>query len=143
MTKRKNPLVEIRRENGRRAIDKHGGVAKIARLMGHSSPSTLSQVFGPNPSRAPTENLARKLEKALDMPMLSLDQHSGQSAASSTTEVVAGVIRLVGEIMASESVNLPVQRFSDVVALAIADTMEHEGVPRESHIRQVVRLFKN
>ena len=31
---------------------------------------------------------------------------------------------------------------ADLLALAVTDTLEHCGVPRESHIRSVVRLLK-
>ena len=34
-------LDEVRRENGRKAIEKHGGVGKVAKLMGQSNASFL------------------------------------------------------------------------------------------------------
>jgi len=42
-----------------------------------------------------------------------------------------------------EQVPVPVpERFADLLALAVTDTLEHGGVPREAHIRSVVRLLK-
>lgn len=42
-----------------------------------------------------------------------------------------------------EQVPVPAhERFADLPALAVTDILEHGGVPRESHIRSVVRLLK-
>lgn len=64
--------------------------------------------------------------------------------ADVSTRVIADVIRLVGTIIQNENVQMPPpQRFADLVSLAVVDTMEHGGVPREQHIRSVVRLLKD
>ena len=140
-TKVADKLVEIRRENGRKALERHGGGAKIARMMGLASASMLSQVFGPSPSRNQTEKIVRRMEQVLNLPHLSLD-HEGGEVPPVGVDVVAAVIRLVGQTMESEGVSLSPSRFADVVSLAYTDTMEHGGVPREAHIRSVVRLLK-
>ena len=133
-------LEEVRRENGRKLIQTHGGT-KLATLLGHKSPSTLSQIFGPNPTRTPTEKLMRRMEEALGLPTGSTDGDMTPPPAV-TTDTVAAVIRLVGVVLESEALSLPPRRFADVVALAYTDTMEHGGKPRETHIRSVVRLLK-
>ena len=139
---RAKDVYEVRRENGRRAIAKAGGTGHVAELMGHASASSLSQVFGPNPSRNPSDKLVRRMEEVLDLPSLSLDREDAGDVAAPGAEIVAAVIHLVGHIMESEHVDLTPGRFADVVALAYTDTMDHGGTPREGHIRSVVRLLK-
>lgn len=142
MATKTEDLADVRRENGRRALARFGGTAKVAQLLGHASASSLSQVFGPTPSRQPSEKLVRRIEEVTGLPRLSLDQPGGGDPPPAGTEVVATVIHLVGQIMESEDIDLTPSRFADVVALAYTDTMEHGGEPREGHIRSVLRLLK-
>jgi hypothetical protein len=143
-----NKLVDIRRENGRRVIEQHGAT-KIAQLLGHASPSMMSQVFGPRPRRNPTEDLMRRIEGVLNLPIGSLDVPAGQIAPSAPVAVSAGdvdtvamVIRLVGEMLEKDGVAVAPRRFADAVALIYTDAMEHGGKPREHHVQQVARLLK-
>lgn len=139
-------LEDARRANGRRVIESYGA-ANLARALGHKSGSTLSQVFGPKPTRTPTENLMRNIERVLQLPTLALDAEvpklaPAPAAPQGTTETVATVIKLVGSVLESEAMSLPPSRFADVVLLAFKDTVEHGGQVREQHIRDVVRLLK-
>jgi hypothetical protein len=132
-------LDEIRRENGRRLIQKHGQ-GNIAELLGHASSSTLSQIFGPKPTRAPTEKMVRKMEQALGLPDRSLDESNAPPAAS--PESTETVIRLVGAVVDSESVTLSGTKFSSLALWALQDAKDHGGQPREECIRSVVKLLK-
>lgn len=138
-------IEEVRRANGRRIIESYGA-ANLARELGHKSGSTLSQVFGPRPTRTPTEKLMRKIKEVLNLPARSLDEDVGKpvpaSPPAAATDTVATVIKLVGSVLESESLTLPPSRFADVVLLAFHDTMEHGGKIREQHIRSVVKLLK-
>jgi hypothetical protein len=136
-------LDDARRDNGRRLIQQHGA-SKIADLLGHASASTLSQIFGPNPTRQPTEKFVRRMEQVLDLEAGSMDKSDvvKQPVPAIGADTVAAVIRLVGQLAESEEVLLSPRRFADVAALAYTDSLEHGGIPREAHIRQVVRLFK-
>lgn len=158
-------LHEIRRINGRKQIQLAGGTTQVARSMGYANPAFLSQVFGPNPQRNPTEKLVRRLEAALGLPERTLDDPntttvSGSPANSSsgmtkellatniaasiapaeTTLMVQDVIRLVGEIIASEKIDLSPIKALDLANLALTDALEHGGQPREQHIKTLVRL---
>ena len=84
------------------------------------------------------------MEAALGMPEGDLDAVPGAPTTPNEQAVnlVADVIRLVGSVLESESLQLQPRRFADVVALAYADTMEHGGTPRENHVRSLVRLLK-
>lgn len=140
-------IAELRRENLRALIEKHGGVSRLAEKLGYASPSFLVQQAGPNPTREVTEKSVRKFERALGLPEGYLDRPPEAQEQAPTgpasPEVIGDVIRLVGALMQNESIPVPsAQRFTDVIALAVMDTLEHGGVPREGHIRQVVRLLK-
>lgn len=125
---------EIRRKNLRKLMDEHGATV-LAKRLGYRSPTFLSQLAGPNPTRQVTEKTARRFEADLGLPTGYLD---GRPA----TVDLADIIRLVGRLAEGEGVELPVNRFADVAALAVTDATEHGGVAREAHIRQVLRLLK-
>lgn len=141
-------ITDIRRTNLRNLIEQHGGVSRLSEKLGYNSPSFLVQQAGPNPTREVTEKSARKFEQKLGLPVGVLDQNPEQTSAQQApaaidTGVISDVIRLVGALMAREQVPVPApERFADLLALAVTDTLEHGGVPRESHIRSVVRLLK-
>lgn len=125
-------IEDIRRNNGWELIKTHGQTF-IAHKLGHKSPSRLSQVFGPSPTRAPSDKMMRKIEEVLGLPALSTDK---------PLKAVADVIRLVGDIAETEAATLGGKKFADLVALAYTDSTEHGGKPREAYIRSVVRLLK-
>lgn len=141
-------IADIRRANLRALIEQHGGVSRLSEKLGYRSPSFLVQQAGPNPSREVTEKSARRFEQVLGLEPGTLDRNpTGTSAATASVAIDSGVIsdviRLVGTLMAREQVLVPApERFADLLALAVTDTLEHGGVPRESHIRSVVRLLK-
>jgi hypothetical protein len=141
-------LVDTRRENGRRAIEKAGGVGKAAKMMGYSNPSFLVQQFGPNPTRKPSEGTIRKMETALGLQPGVLDTESGvtpdaKAPATVGIELITTVIRAVGSAMADEQVaSLPPVKHAELIALVVADAMEHGGQPRENHTRALVRLMR-
>lgn len=143
-------IADIRRTNLRALIEQHGGVSRLSEKLGYSSPSFLVQQAGPNPSREVTEKSARRFEQKLGLPTGTIDDPgfsghppSQQAPVAINSGVISDVIRLVGTLMAREQVPVPApERFADLLALAVTDTLEHGGVPRESHIRSVVRLLK-
>lgn len=140
-------LPDIRRDNLRLLKGRHGG-RKLAQMLGLDQSSFISQMAGPNPSRDVTEKTVRALEKELNMGVGTLDRPLGSPpeekpvSAEQNIAMVSAVIRAVGNICAAESVDLPINKLTDIVALAIKDAMEHGGNLREEHIRQVVRLLK-
>ena len=94
-------LVEIRRENGRAAIERAGGASKVAQKLGYSNPSFLVQQFGPNTTRSPSEGTMRKMEAAIGLDEGSLDTDPAAASTNAvSTELIATVIRSVGTVMA-------------------------------------------
>jgi hypothetical protein len=98
-------LTDIRRENGRAAIEKAGGTTKVSKKMGYSNASFLTQQFGPNPTRSPSEGTMRKLEEVigLDEGSLDVDPSSVKTNAVST-DLISNVIRTVGSAMGQEHI---------------------------------------
>lgn len=121
-------------------------------MLGYRQPSFLSQMTGPNPTREITEKTARRFEQELGLPEGYLDTlgdapttPAAPAAPAQTVnemELVTAVIRLIGAILDSESVNLPPAKLADVIALAYADAKEHDSAPRPDYIKQIVRLLK-
>lgn len=134
--------------NGRMAIERAGGVGKVAEKMGYSNPSFLVQMFGPNPTRAASEKTLRRMETALGLTPMSLDRIETTVAlppASETTVNAAQLsqlIQLVNKIVEEEKLFLSADRFSMLVAFAYEDASEHNGMPRESKLRQVMQMLK-
>lgn len=130
------------------------GANQLARDLGYTNASFLSQMAGPNPIRGVTEKTARRFETALGLPQgaldvpLVLEPASGLPATPSSpsqganVDLTADVIRLVGRLFDEEGVDLSVSRFADVVALAVMDAVEHENHARPDHVRSLVRLVK-
>ena len=139
--------IEIRRKYLRALIEKYG-TGKLAKMLGYSQASFLTQMAGPNPSREVTEKTARRYEDLLGLPAGVMDQPIAEPApatapaSAANTALVTDVIRLVGTICSAEELNLPPAKFADIVALAYADTMEHDKTLRPEHIKQLVRLLK-
>ena len=52
------------------------------------------------------------------------------------------VVRLVGEVMEAENLQLPPMKLATLVEMAYNDTIEHDGKPRPEHIRRLVKLVK-
>jgi hypothetical protein len=142
-----NDISEIRRGNLRILKDRHSGL-KLAQSLGLAQSSFISQMAGPRPTREVTEKTARTLEKELGLEPGAMDRPLGRTleekpvSAEQNIAMVSTVIRAVGNICTAESVDLPTNKLTDIIALAIVDAMEHGGNLREEHIRQVVRLLK-
>lgn len=130
--------------NGRAAIAKAGGVAAVARKMGYRNASYLVQIFGPNPTRQPTEKRCRQIEDALGLPTGSLDADVTPALPTHATKPLdqsdlARVIALVGKIAQEESVSIDPERFARLVTMAYEDGA---GAATEGRLRQVVQLLR-
>lgn len=169
MVTTKPSITDLRRDNLRSLIREryHNSPSALATDCGYTNGSFIVQMAGPSPTRVVTEKTARKIEQSLKLPEGWLDQDHSREAARAVHEapapyvvhaaasrsapmpsagadspLVADVVRLVGEIAQAENVSLPPAKLADVVALAWTDTLEHNGQPREQHIRGLVKLLK-
>ena len=148
-----NQVIENRRANGRAHIERNGSVGKVAAKMDYANPSFLVQIFGPTPTRTPTEKTAHRIEDALKLPRGTLDQDVTTGTTTATpvasapegtmdADMLAEVIMLVQSTTLAEAVDLVPKRFATVTAMALQDSVEHEGQPRAEYIRSLVRLLK-
>lgn len=135
-------LKQTRLDNGRKAIKKFGGVASVSRKMGHKNASYLVQIFGPNPTRAPSEKTCRNIESALDLTEGYLDRETFDNVASSpgamTVSKLARAISLVNDIAKEEGVTLSTERLAILVGLVF----EGEHLSSEKWLRQILQLLK-
>jgi hypothetical protein len=151
-------IFEIRREN-LRELAAARTTTGLAKILGYRHPSFISQMIGPNPTREITEKSARSYERKLSLESGYLDRPPlGNASATSIgdalecftndqikriNDMLAEVIQLVGSILQSEEITLSPSRFADLLTLAVGDAMEHNGAPRDSQIKQMVKLLKN
>ena len=151
-------IIVIRRENLRALAAIHGKKTLSIKL-GYLQPSFLSQMIGPNPTRDISEKSARSYERKLsledgflDRPLLSSGlanpvQGTVESFSSAQikkiNDMLVEVVQLVGSSLQSEGITLPPTRFANLLTLAVGDAMEHNCAPRESQIKQMVKLLKN
>ena len=143
-------LADTRRANVRALVKANGGTTAVSKRLGYRNASFLSQQLGPKPTREVTEKTARALEEEFKLAPGSLDLAADAPPAVETsaggaisTALVADVIRLVGTALEAEGVQaVGPAKFSELVALAFADTMDHQGQPREQHVRTLARLLK-
>lgn len=137
-------VAQMRLKNGRAAIAKAGGVAAVARLMGYRNASYLVQIFGPNPTRQPTEKRCRQIEQALGLADGALDREPAPELPARTAQPLhqgdlARVIQMVGKIVQEEGVSPTPERFAGLVALAYEDAATD---PSGDRLRQVVQLLR-
>lgn len=121
-------IQETRLQNGRKAIADFGGVGKVARKMGYQNASYLVQIFGPNPTRQPSEKTCRKIEETLGLPHGSFDQdrpaaRSGSVPKAGLLDVgqLASMITQVNDILEEEGAELSNDRVATLVSMAYED----------------------
>ena len=112
--------------------------------MGYSNASFLTQQFGPNPTRSPSESTMRKLEEVIGLAEGSLDVDPSSAKTNAvSTDLISNVVRTVGSAMGQEHIaGLSPDKHAELIALVLNDTMEHGGQPREDHTRALVRLLR-
>jgi hypothetical protein len=135
-------VYDNRRENLRRLVEQWGGPSALGAKLGYSNASFIVQMAGPHPSREISERTARKIEASLDLPAAWLDAQPDKAKSPSVdTSAVAGIIRLVGQMVEETGLKLANAKFADLVALAYEDAQDH-GSPRPDFIKRVVQLLK-
>jgi hypothetical protein len=121
---------DFRRANLQRIIEQRGGTNVVAKILGYTNGSFLTQMTGPNPERHVSEVSARKYESTLGLPLMSLDaptdvidaQHiikREKAPQGMTNAQLADLIRHIGARCEVEHVELPTSKFANLVALAI------------------------
>ena len=149
-------ITDTRIANARRAFAQAGGVGKVAKKLGYANASFLVQIFGPNPTRAPSEKTMRKIESALVLPSGSLDwpaaswspepgislNQSAPLRPQINVDQLGKAILFVKRLESEEQVQLSNDRLATLVAMVYEDATEHDGLMREAKWRPVVQLLR-
>lgn len=125
-----------RRKNLRALIRQHEGATNLAKLLGYSSPSYLSQMVGPRPSRQVTEKVARQIEGRLRMPGGWLDKVHDPYRTKLDESSVNETIVLVGQLLSDAKTKTTPRQFAELVALA-----QERGGLDETYIRRLISLL--
>lgn len=130
-----NEVFDNRRANLRALIHEHRGPSNLAKLLGYTSPSYLSQMAGPKPTRQITEKVARDIERKLLLPASWLDKKPTAYPVNVDEGRVQEVVLLVGQILQDASTTVSPEQFAGLVALA------HERGLDETYIRRLINLI--
>lgn len=135
--KSENTVAELRRENLRRLIAVRGGANALAKELGYSNASFLSQMCGAKAIRDVTEKTARSFERKLGLPEGHLDRENGAAAPLPYEQgpLSQEVLLLVGKALEDEGVSLPPMKLMDLIAVALS-------APDPELVRRIVRLLK-
>lgn len=136
-------VLDNRRENLRRLIEQWHGPGPLASKLGYSNASFIVQMAGPNPTREVTEKTARKIELALNLPRLWLDEPPPSNGTSPTvdTKLLIDIVKVVGNMAVDIGVTLTPDKLADFVALAYEDAQEHRGL-RTDFIGRILQLLR-
>jgi hypothetical protein len=126
-----------RRGNLRALIIQHEGATNLAKLLGYSSPSYLSQMVGPNPTRQITEKVARQVERKLLLPDGWLDKKPTTYQVKVDEQQIGALVLLVGQILKENSISVTPEQFANLVTLA----NEREAID-ETYIRRLINLIQ-
>ena len=131
-------LTQLRRGNLRALIAKEGGPSSLAKKLGHSGPSYLSQLAN---GKAPiTEKVVRKIEHQLGLKDRALDSEGGALPFAGTDQaLIAAAIRAVGEELDRAKAQPGAKKFAELVAV----TYEHSvstGHVDPAYVRNLVKL---
>src|SRR5574343_824378 len=114
-------VFDHRRARLRALIEQWGGPKPLSVKLGYSNASFLVQMAGPNPTREITERTARKIELALNLPALWLDQDGPVSARLDMT-LVSKIINVISQMAEDEGIKLKPSALSEMVALTYGDS---------------------
>ncbi len=128
-------IYKQRRDNLRALAREWGGPTSLAKKLGHSNGSALSQVIGPQPRRLIGERQARDIERRLALPLGWLDDtHTGRSDPV-RDELLAQAVAAVATCAQDLHLTVSPAKFAEVVALVY-----ETGTVSEPHIQRLLRL---
>ena len=139
---KKRETQEVRRANLKVLIAQWGGPTSLAKKLGLSGPSYLSQLL--SGLRPITEKCARKYESALDLPPAWMDEEHDESKAKPAavdSRLVTTVIKMVGAALEEAKAQVAPTKFSDLVAMAYEEALRY-GQPSEEFIKRLIKLIR-
>lgn len=131
-----NEVFNKRRANLRALIRQHEGATSLAKALGYTSPSYVSQMAGPHPTRQITEKVAREIERKLLLPANWLDKEPVHYAGKVQDDKVQQAVLLVGQLLKDSTTTVSPEQFAGLVALAY-----ERGDLDETYIRRLIHLI--
>lgn len=135
---------EIRRARLRRLINEYGGQLPLAKAIGQFGASYLTQLAGPNPTRAVSEKFARKVEKALALPHGWMDRdHDAPAAVAEEVAAYNAGWRSVADVVGAVLARLDAHRLAlspDQVAALVDAAYAHGDDP--AFLDRLIRLVE-
>lgn len=130
---------DTRRQNLRLLAAQWGGPTGLAKKLGLSGPSYLSQLT--RGTRPITEKTVRKLEKQLGLPAGWLDgvHEQKEQPAAIDEQLMRRVVLMVGAVLEGLGVNPGAAKFADLVELVYEDAVSKKTVD-EDFIRRLSKL---
>lgn len=150
-------IYEVRRDNLRKYIEEHGGPTSVARALGLSGPSYLSQLTTANRYRYVSEKTAREYETKLGLPEgwfdvprdergrpLAPAAHPRPRAVQETpppvesTDIAVRCARAVFEALAGQTI--PAAKFDTLLHLVIEEAHGKTDAELRAFAERVVGL---
>lgn len=134
----------VRRRNLRRYISERGTNASVAATLGLSNGTFLSQLLGPNPTRAFSEKLARKFEPLLGLLPGTLDLEVnalGVTTKAITDDDVARVVQLLTSAVDQAGVKPTPEQMGDMSRM-FTEHLRLTGSLEPEFAERMVRLLK-
>ncbi len=151
-------LQVIRRDNLGHVIEKFGGPAAVATMLGYKSGSILSQLTSPNSRRTISRRRCREYEMVLllrtgylDNPRKGIipERHSRRfwevledTPRELICEQVISLILTVGHACDEDQLKLQTSKFAGLVALVMADSASNNFQPRPEYVSSLITLAK-
>lgn len=133
------PAFDVRRANLRTLIDKHHGPTHLAKLLGLSGPSFLSQIVSGH--RELQEKTARRWEERLGLEpgWLDVERGLGDLTAQEEVDLLVTVTHTVGALAESAGLDTKPSVFAQIVVLAYDDARS-KGHIDEHFILSLLRI---
>lgn len=149
-------IYEIRRDNLRAYIRDNGGPTSVAKALGLSSASYLSQLTGRNKSRDLSEKRAREYERLLHLPDGWFDverdamgrplgqKHTSEPAVSAPRPQAGRMAVCASAVFAAvheSKADLPPSKFEEMVRLVFEAADDKDEDELQEFARRLVHLF--
>lgn len=146
-------VADLRKINLRTLIARYGGPSALAKKLGYSNATFISQMIGPKPIRPLSEKTCRKIETALELPPMWMDQdHEApkglevrEPAAPYTvtrTGLDTELLRKVAQAVEDAGIPFAAAKFGDVVTMVYEDAISKGGAIDPQYVVRVLRLAK-
>lgn len=145
-------VADIRKINLRTLVAKFDGPSALAKKLGYSNGSYISQMIGPRPIRPLNEKTCRKMELKLGYPAMWMDRDHGRKARVvreepgvykvGAAELDSELLRAVAQAIEDAGIPYAAGKFGDVVTMLYEDASSKGGKIDAAYLVKVLRLAK-